>query len=156
MRARGLLLVLLALVLGLAGASAQERVIPPAMVSAPDVFVEAAEPGAVGAFQLVALQSTTIVGDSPRRPDDLLVYDRASGWTLIVRNRRNPFGAGAPLPYASFRECYQVVHLRAGLTLAPIHLDGDHRTDLIGYDPQTGDVVRLYQRRSAYDCAVED
>lgn len=150
MRARLTSLALLFALTFAAVASAQTRT-PPSGTD-PRLFVEVAEPGALG-FQVVALKATTIVGDHAVLPDDLLFYHTATGWTFIVRNRTHPFGMGSLLlPYAPLSECFQQTTLRPGLTLIPAALDRDNRGDLLGYDPKLGTVVRLYQRGTAYAC----
>jgi hypothetical protein len=140
--------VLLWAVLASSALAQPARTIPTA---ADRPFVEVAEPGASGSFQVIALKAVTIVGNDPVQPDDVLIYDRATGWALIVRNVDTPSGEWLALA-APFRECFQSVQLRPGMTWAAIDLDRDRRTDLIGHDPATGEIVRLYQRGTPYAC----
>lgn len=121
-------------------------------------FVEVAEPGAIGDFQILALKVTparctpinpyasgpaTVL--QPKATEDIVIYDRASGSALIVRTF--PFvGLG------HITERFEFWTLRDGVTWTVADLDGDGNSDLIGHDKRTGEIVRVYRKNATTQC----
>lgn len=121
------------------------RTPPPA--NSQELFVEVAEPAA-GDYQVLVLPRAKENGFAV---DDVLIVDRPSGKSLIVRAAAHPFGYGyvnSPFvgTYAAFFECFQFVALRPGVTWTVGNLDNDGIADLIGHDRARGEIVRVYQR----------
>lgn len=116
--------------------------------SDPRLFVETVDDGALGAFQLIRLDAvktycnpyTGAVAEADKASDDFMIYDPASGSTLIVRNDINPLD---PL---TILEAFQWTTLRPNMVWESVDLDGDGRSDLIGHDRRTGQIIRQYQR----------
>lgn len=117
--------------------SAQGRWTPPAESDGP-FSAPVIEAGAPGDITVLALPTGG-------RGDDLLFYDGASGWALLVINY-GMYGT-APVGSAGFQlEAWCFVRLAPGLTLAAARLDGDTRHDVVGHQRATGDVFRYYRR----------
>ena len=121
-------------------------------------FVEIAEPGAMGDFQILALtvtpQRCTPVNPyasgpatvlQPKATEDLLIYDRTSGNALLVIT--TPF-----LGLGHITERFEFWTLREGVTWTVVDLDGDGNSDLIGHDKRTGEIVRAYRKNATTQC----
>jgi len=150
-----------ALLLALAStATAQTpRITPPTTGPQQDIAV-VIEPGARGDFQIVALHVTppyctpfnpyapNVKPLEPKTTDDLLIYDRATGSSLLVTTY--------PFPGLGYiTETFLYVVLPAGVTWTATDLDGDGSSDLIGYHTRTGEVVRVYRQHPTTQCTAQ-
>lgn len=148
--------VLVALLALLASSAAQAQTYRPTPGNDAAPFVAVSEPGATcPSCQVLLLQDAwpppphvnvygPTVAVSPKATADVLIYDGATGSSLLVVS--TPFGAMAPYAAIGLYERVSWVALRPGMLWATGDLDGDGRTDLIGHDKRTGEIVRLYRR----------
>ncbi len=138
---RTLLLILTLVLVGLTTPTAQTRLIPPA--SAPGPFaLGSIEQGAPGDYVIVPLRDTLEQAPSVVKAysDHLFYSPTLPGPYLLVVSVLNPYGAGTIL------DCHQWEWLPPGLQLTPTYLDADARQDVIGRDPQTGEIYRWHRR----------
>lgn len=133
-----------AMILACAGAEALAQITTsrwtPPMAEGGPFSAPVVEPGAVGDISVVRLATE-------RDTDDLVFYDRASGYALLVANLGiyKP-GQSAPTAPLLQIDALCVLQFAAGLELTAVKQDDDERDDLVGYQKATGDVYRYYRR----------
>lgn len=122
----------------------------------PRPFVEQADPGAFGNFQIIRLKGLRMQVNPYATPgpkgncfaeektvNDFAIYDPSTGSLLLATADLATLGM---MP--TIATDYQLVQIRPNLVLTAIELDGDGRDDMIGHDRLTGEVVRFYRRGS--------
>ena len=150
-------IVLTAAFLSLTAASAfAQRPIPP---EGPDLFVEDADPGATGDFQVVSLSALTAPhcnpytgeasGGGERKPANFFIYNRTTGKTLFVWTAIGATASGQPVVIF---ESYAETKLPAFTKWTAIDLEGDGFDDIIGHRETDGAILREFVRGPGRTC----